>query len=138
MSDIDLSKGFKTDINEIAEQDKYVAFLIISLIRLIEEDDRLSDLLTQDGFNHSTKPEFDIATWGEMIRIHKISLWRLKPKGDVGRFKKYRIIYTYDGRGQSDLITMLAVIPRSDNYETDTPIAQRIITEYDYLDLPRY
>jgi hypothetical protein len=139
MCEIDLSIGFQADIKSLSKEDKEVAGYILALIEAIGEDERLCDLLTRDKFSHDLDPEYDVDTWGEMMRSHGASLWRLKPKGDIKRkIKDYRIIYTYDGRGANNIYYILGVMPRRDDYETDTIIAKRIINEYDELGLPRY
>lgn len=139
MCDIDFSAGFQSDIQSLNRSDKEVSASILALIEAISEDERLCDLLTREKFSHDLEPEYDVETWGAMMRDHGVSLWRLKPKGYIKRkLKDYRIIYSYDGRGDNDIYYILAVMPRGEDYATDTELAKRIINEYDEFALPRY
>jgi hypothetical protein len=108
---------------------------LAALIETINADQRLLNRLTQDHFENYDDPQFNVDTWYEALKIHKISLWRIKPTTDR-MLSNYRIIYAFDGRRGQDIYYVLGFVERSFDYDSGSEIAQRIFSDYESLGLP--
>jgi hypothetical protein len=136
MSKLKLAELYKQNIKELLLADKPTALYLLAMLKEIEENERLLNKLTVEKYT-SSYPEFDVSTWGEMMRKEGVSVWRLKPKGlTETNARQYRIIYTYNGK--DDTYHLLGVMNRSVDYETSTPFAKQVIEQYDNLGFRRY
>jgi mRNA-degrading endonuclease RelE of RelBE toxin-antitoxin system len=130
-----ISQNAENDIIEISEVAEQTAIDLAALIEAIKADQWLLRKLTEDYFENYNDPSFNVDTWQSALRVHGISLWRIKPTEDRN-LSGYRIIYTYDGRAGNDIYYVLAVIPRSFDYDANSEISRRIFSDYEKIGLP--
>ena len=123
-----IHKDVVADIGEIRKSDLKTAMRIVALIHEIQADQDLLDRLTQQGYGANGSADFDVSMWfGEQDRGR--NLWRLKAWDLERQGIQYRVIYAFEPNLKRYKI--LAVVPRSFNYDENHPITQRIRDAYD-------
>ena len=101
---------------------------IVALIHELQGDKDLLDRLTQHGYGADGTADFDVSMWvGEQKRGR--NLWRLKALDLEGKGLPYRVIYAFEPSLKRHKI--LAIAPRSFNYDENHPLTQRIRDAYD-------
>lgn len=128
-----VSQDAKDDLELIWLENSQIAASIAVLLQELQNDDDILDRLTQHDFGSSEiEADFHISKWYEQWNTGK-DLWRLKvwELDKLYPGTKYRIIYAFI---PSKLhYHILAIAPRNFNYDSKSPITQRIIRAYEEL-----
>lgn len=121
------------DLDVLWEQDEDAAADIEVLLEALEEcPDWLWRLTRPEGYRHYGDPQFDVVKFEELWR-KKLNLFRIKPLLNP-LTSGYRILYACDHR--TDTLHVLAVVGKeADTYATSNPIIQRVVADYNRLQL---
>lgn len=118
------------DLETLWQSEPEVAARIAVLLEECEGNQDLLDRLTQHGFGAFGAANFHVSKWQEQWRkgndLWRLKLWDLEDKG-----LRYRVVYAYVPQKQH--YHVLAVAPRSFNYDSSHPLAQRILRAYQEL-----
>lgn len=118
------------DVLEIATHEPIAARRLAALFEQLRGDPRLLARLLEDRYGESGTTIFSIRKWVEQWRKGN-DLWRIKDWTLEELKLHYRIIYAYMIPTHS--IYILAVVPRSFNYDERHPIGQKVIERYHRL-----
>lgn len=120
----------KDDLEDLWKSDFKAAAKITVLLQELADNQELLDSLTIDRYGDYKSKDFEVRKWLEYWNrgrdIWRLKLWDLETKG-----VQYRIIYAFIPRRKHYYI--LAIAPRSFDYDKQHPITQRIINAYDNL-----
>lgn len=112
------------DIKNLWRKSPTVAKEALALINELSGSQDKLDTLTIHGYGDDQTAPYSISKvqeyWKDGLDIWRIKIWALE---DVTL--RYRIIYVYEWRKQ--IYHILAIAPRSFNYERDHPITQRVL-----------
>ncbi len=128
MYKLDIHESAVSDLKELMVKDADAASKIVALLEQIKADQYLLDSLTVHNFGEDHSEDFHVSKYYEFWN-RNIDIWRLK----IWKVQKYRIIYAYH-RGHGAYY-ILAIAPRSFNYDKEHPITKRIISQYSELGL---
>jgi len=122
----------ENDLNEIWEEHPDKAAIVIALIEQLQCDEDLLERLTERGYGAYESEAFHVDGWFDQWRQER-NLWRLSvvELNDLDRQNQLRIIYAFIPAKQRYYI--LAIAPRSFNYDREHSITKRIIRAYDDL-----
>lgn len=118
------------DFERIRKTDPSAPRQIMALIAELKADKELLDRLSEHEFGADRTEEFHISVWAEQQDQGR-NLWRLKSWDLEDQGMQYRIIYSFEP--SIERYAILAVAPRSFNYDNDHPITKRIRKVYDNL-----
>jgi hypothetical protein len=126
--------GYRQDIAELAQSDRTAAARIFALVEEISGDQSALESLTEDHFSDEER-SFDV-TWLRRAARAKLNLWRLKlfSLRRTDSWVNHRIIYAVDGRSQT--IWLMAIMPRNENYDENSPRFRRIRQDYQHFNIP--
>lgn len=125
-----IHKDAGADIAEIREDDPKTARRIAALVIELKGDQDLLDRLTQRDYGAHRTEKFHVDKW-VMEQRNDRNLWRVKLWDLEDQGIKYRIIYAF--QPELKRYAILAVAPRSFNYDEKHPLTQRIRIAYDAL-----
>lgn len=135
MTSLYIEDSFYDDIDEIALVDEDEAADIEVSLEEIYDNPALHDHLNEVGFRNYTRPSFDV-DWVAHLQRERLNVYRLKVWYPNGELSKYRVIYAFDA--PNDCFHVLAVIPRSIEYDPEHPKFKRVRADYERLGLLRY
>ena len=115
------------DLESLWVTDPTTAASIEVLLEEIQGDQTLLDALTIDDFGSNQTEDFNVRKWQHFWKRGK-DLWRLKIWDLEKSNQRYRVIYAYDVK--QHCYQVLAVVPRSFDYDPASPISKRIIEDY--------
>lgn len=126
-----IHKDAKDDLELLWSSDSTAAAQITVFFEELDENQDLLDRLTQHDFGHSRgSAQLSVSKWQSLwnrgFDIWRLKLWDLENIGI-----QLRIIYAYIPIKNNYHI--LAIAPRSFNYDEKDPISERIITAYSGL-----
>lgn len=120
----------KNDLRSLKITEPRVAAVIVALLQEIEGSQSLMDSLLDAGFGDNRDATFSVDKWKGFWNQQK-DIWRLKAWSLEKTGLMYRVIYAYHIKDSS--FHILAVAPRSFDYDTSSGLGKRI--ESDYNDL---
>jgi len=125
-----IHKDAEADLDALWHDKPEAAARIAVLLEECEGNQALLDRLTQHDFGPRGSADIQVSKWQEQWRkgndLWRVKLWDLENKG-----LHYRIIYAFIP--QKRHYHVLAVAPRSFNYDSGHPITQRILRTYQEL-----
>lgn len=127
-----LDKDAQSDLEDLRRCNAKDFNLIVVLLREIKQDKTLLSKLTDDGLWDAPSASFDVTQFQHFFK-KGYDIWRLKIVTINHRSIPYRIIYAYD-RVKFDF-HVLAIMPRSVNYESDSSFTQRLRDAYNRIGL---
>jgi len=127
--------GFRLDLAELAKRDAPAAARIFALLDEISGDPTAVESLTDDHFSDAGRG-YDVSWLRRAAHSERLNLWRLKLFGLLAAdtWVRQRIIYAVDGQDQT--VWIVAVMPRDEEYELDSPRFRRIRNEYHHFGIP--
>jgi len=131
---IEIHPSAESDLDTIFSESESSAALLLSTIEQIDTDENLKEIMLNHKARHDCK---EAQKWLDQYNNFGRDLWRLKVwESEYSKLLPYRIIYAYTGYMQnSPRLTILAVVKRKEfNYERDTEISSRIISDYKDID----
>jgi mRNA-degrading endonuclease RelE of RelBE toxin-antitoxin system len=120
----------KADLLSLQKTEPRVAAAIVTLLEEIEGSQALMGSLLDTGFGENRDEKFSVDKWNEYWYQNK-DIWRLKAWSLEKAGLKYRVIYAYHVKDSS--FHILAVAPRSFNYDTSSSLGKRIESDYNGL-----
>jgi hypothetical protein len=120
----------EADLNQLAQSEHQLAARLHVLLKEVQADRELLDMLTVHDFGADGRELFHVSRWQEHWRQDK-DIWRLKFWELEHQGLPYRVIYALK-RGTGDHY-VLAVAHRDFNYEPNHPTTQRILRAYEEL-----
>lgn len=127
---LQIHEGVETDVLDIAIREPVVARRVAVLFEQLRGDEKLLSRLLEDRYGEPGDTFFSIRKWVAQWDKGR-DLWRLKDWTLQELGLHYRIIYAY--LVESRCIYILAVVPRSFNYDEDSEIGREIIKRYQRL-----
>ncbi|MGY0561671.1 hypothetical protein ACW7G2_13235 [Luteimonas sp. A277] len=118
------------DLDALWESEPEAAARIAVLLQECEGNQDLLDRLSQHRFGTEGVDELNVSRWQERWRKGD-NLWRVKVWDLERRGLRYRVIYAFIP--QKRHYHVLAVAPRSFNYDQRHPLCQRILRAYEEL-----
>lgn len=115
------------DLDELWEKDEVAAADIEVFLQEAAESNEILESLTDHDFGEYGTEPYHVNKWQEMWR-QRIDLWRVKLWSLEGQGIQYRIIYAYIV-GESNFY-VLAIAPRSFNYDRNHDLTKRILADY--------
>lgn len=114
----------KADLEQLWASEPAAAARIAVLLQELADDQDLLDRLTQHDYGSSQTAQFHVSRWQEHWRKGK-DLWRLKVWDLEDKGLRYRVVYNFvPGKRQYHI---LAIAPRTFNYDARHPITQRLL-----------
>lgn len=120
------------DLRDLMNKDRAGAGRILALLEQIKSDQRLLDKLT----DHDFKADYFHVSRYQAFYRKGINLWRLKIWDLGDKVLPYRVIYAFEpvsAVNRTPKYHVLGVVPRGFNYDTEHPLTQRIVADYDAL-----
>lgn len=118
------------DLEQLWASEPDVAARIVVLLEECEGSQDLLDRLTQHGFGAAGIDDINVSRWQERWQkgdnLWRVKVWDLEQQG-----LRYRIIYAFIP--QKRHYHVLAVAPRSFNYDPRHPLYERILRAYEEL-----
>lgn len=125
MVSISIHNNAKNDLLAIKQVDRHSAALILTFLQELKIDPDWLNKLLMYGDNQISDQGFNAQEWQALKKT--ANLWRLKLL-DCPAFG-YRVIYGY--HWQIQYLVIYAVVDRRDfNYEVDTDISRRILSDW--------
>lgn len=127
----------EADLERLWESHEGVAAAIVAFLELVRDDDEALDQLTVDGFVRNENPRINVRRWKAQWNRRRKSrnLWRLRLL-DLRSASDFRLIYAFDP--STHRYHVLGIMPREVDYDEQHPFVQRILDDYDALDIPGY
>jgi hypothetical protein len=120
----------EADLNQLAQSVHQLAARLYVLLKEVQADRELLDMLTVHDFGADGRELFHVSRWQEHWRQDK-DIWRLKFWELEHQGLPYRVINALK-RGARDHY-VLAIAQRDFNYEPNHPTTQRILRAYEEL-----
>ena len=130
MYNLTIHENAETDLLGLFTSEPVAAARFAVLLQEIGDSQELLGCLLEKGFGADRSEEFNVDKWVARWRKGE-DIWRLKDWELEGLRLNYRVIYAYHIKDRC--FHILAIVPRSFNYEENSPISKRIFA--DYLDL---
>lgn len=135
MVNIIVHPNARIDLDALWDLDEDTAAEIETALEEIASDSRLADYLCRRKFRNYGEPDYEVDTF-EKLQREGLNLYRLKFWDYQGALLSYRVLYAF--YAQRDAYYILAVISREHAYDTEHPLVQRVIADYDRLGIPAY
>lgn len=124
----------EADLDALWTSSPVAAADIAVFLEELAEDQWLLDRLSQHGFSLRADPDptsnIDVSRWQRYWNRGK-NLWRVKLWDLEAIGLQFRIVYAFVP--ETSRYHILGVLPRSFNYESDSPYTIRILAAYDGL-----
>jgi len=118
------------DLEQLWQNAPIAAARIAVLLEELEGNQDLLDRLTQHDFGAHQSADIHVSKWHEQWRKGK-DLWRLKVWDLEDKSLRYRIVYAFvPGKKHYHV---LAIAPRTFNYEPAHKLTKRILKAYEAL-----
>jgi hypothetical protein len=133
------SEAFEQDLFDLQSQDARAYALWDEVVELIWGNDRIAELLTLNNSNHYEQPHFDTMHISVLCQagfnVARVKLYQ----ADGSRPLDHRLLYSidYPSSAFEARLTMLALMPRAENYEPTQPYVARALADYDKLGIRR-
>ena len=125
-----IHKHAEEDLDQLWIADPVAAASIDVILEEIQNDQKLLDALTIENFGSSKSEDFHVGKWQHFWQRGK-DIWKLKIWALEQTNQRYRVVYAYSVK--EHYYQILAVVPRSFNYDPASEISKRIIKDYDDL-----
>ena len=118
------------DLRMLKLSDPWTAARVMVLLEELDGDEDLLANLCSHGFHKEKPREFNVSKWLEVYN-QGLNIWRLKVWGADDDILPFRIVYAH--RASDQEYHVLAIAPRSWNYDASHVISKRILTAYEEL-----
>lgn len=135
MTSLYIETSVYEDLDEIAKTNEDEAADIEVSLEEIYDNPSLYGHLNEKGFRNVEAPTFDV-DWFRDLHKDRLNVYRLKIWYPNGALSQYRVIYASDVK--HDCFHVLAVIPRSIEYDIQHPTLKRVRADYERLGLLPY
>lgn len=130
MLHLQIAEEAEQDVLDIQVRNPYVATRLAVLFEQLRGDQQLLSRLLENHYGESGDKLFSIRKWETQWHANR-DLWRLRDFTLESLNASYRVIYGYFI--STRCIYILAVAPRSFDYDATSTIGKRIIATYDRL-----
>ena len=130
MLHLQIAEEAEQDILDLHVRNPYAAKRLAILFDQLRGDEQLREHLLEDCYGEAGDAPFSIRKWQAQWRVDR-NLWRLKDFMLLDLDADYRVIYAY--LIGSRCLYILAVAPRSFDYDEDSEIGRRILATYSRL-----
>lgn len=120
----------RDDLEQLWNEERDAAVRILAFLQECEGNQDLLDRLTQHDFGTYGIHDFHVSRWQERWRKGD-NLWRLKVWDLEDKGLRYRVIYAFIP--QTRQYHVLAIAPRSFDYDKGHPLYRRILAAYEEL-----
>lgn len=130
---IEIHEHAANDLDALSETDPEAAAEIIELLGVLSIDSDLAECLYRE-YTHYSHPQFDVKKFQALYR-QGYNAYRIKTLGK-STAPSHRVLYICDMR--IDTAYILAVAPRSFNYDPQHPIVRRFLEDCEDIGIPQY
>lgn len=123
------SKGAMEDLESCADADARAAAYIATFLRELRDSATYLERMVDTGYSDDRVQDID-AVWS--LQARRINAYRTK----FVEIRHWRLIFIIDR--PSARIGLFAVMPRSDDYENNAPMWERIEKEFDEYGFTKY
>ena len=121
------------DLVELRETHRDEALEIIEVLSLLQSDPDIAECLYRE-YTHYAYPQFDVKKFQVLYR-KGYNAFRIKALSKSAT-PSYRVLYICDMR--YDIAYILAVVPRSFNYDPQHPIVRRFLEDCEDIGIQQY
>lgn len=133
---VDFAAALEDDLAKLRQRNAPLYALWQAAIDAICEIEDVAELLGQHQGAWPNAPRFNTVPVGGLLRRH-YNINRIKLEKPDGTAYEMRLLYAMDHRTSPSTIWLLGLMPRAENYHPSKTITQRVLSDYDALEIPR-